>query len=89
MKNTSNMKKIIYRAGLASLLFAALFISCKKSSNSITESAGTGLLTADEKNLVRSAGFNENWAEKTSDGDYLIEGDILLTKTQRPAQSLN
>ncbi|RYZ19174.1 MAG: protease, partial [Chitinophagaceae bacterium] len=39
-------------------------------------------ITAAEKALVASAGFNSNWFEKTSDGKYLVEGDILLTKAQ-------
>src|SRR6187549_4222980 len=81
------MKKLIYRTSLVSLLIAAVIISCTKSSNSITESAGTGLLTEDEKALVKSAGFDQTWAERTTDGNYLIEGDILLTKAQLQSMS--
>ena len=50
-----------------------------KSTNS---SVSSGLVSADEKALVASAGFNENWVEKTTDGNFLVEGDILLTKAQ-------
>lgn len=39
-------------------------------------------LSAEEKSMVRAAGFNSNWAERTADGNYLVEGDILLTKAQ-------
>ena len=31
---------------------------------------------------MAAAGFNENWAFKTTDGKFLIEGDILMTKSQ-------
>lgn len=54
-------------------------IACKKSS---TDQAKTGQLSDEEKSLVASAGFNKEWAEKRSDGSYLIEGDILLTEAQ-------
>ncbi|HET7897967.1 MAG TPA: M57 family metalloprotease [Flavisolibacter sp.] len=40
------------------------------------------MITQPEKDLVKAAGFDAGWFEKTSDGKYLIEGDILLTKTQ-------
>jgi Dual-action HEIGH metallo-peptidase len=72
------MKKIFYSASLALLLTGSI-VSCKKAPvNDVNASA----LTQDEKNLVASAGFNANWAEKTTDGSYLIEGDILLSKAQ-------
>ena len=32
--------------------------------------------------MIVAAGFNGNWAEKTADGNYLIEGDILLTPAE-------
>ncbi len=72
------MKKNIYYIGLLIMLvtFAA---SCTKSSTDETIAA---TLTQDEKSLVTSAGFNSNWAERTANGSYLIEGDILLTKAQ-------
>jgi hypothetical protein len=71
------MKKIFNCAAL-SLLLASTFISCKKESTTVAEA---GVLSQDERSLVASAGFNSNWVEKTSEG-YLIEGDILLTKSQ-------
>jgi len=72
------MKKMIYRTGMAVLL-AAILINCNKSAK---ESTDSNALTADEKALIKSAGFNNNWAERTADGNYLIEGDILLNKGQ-------
>ena len=63
------------------VVVVAVIISCKKSSSSESEPVTTQL-TQDEKALVKSAGFNGEWAEKTADGNYLIEGDILLSKTQ-------
>jgi hypothetical protein len=72
------MKKIIFTAAIAAFLGLA-FSSCKKASNDVT---AANELSADEKNLVKSAGFNSNWAEKTADGNYLIEGDMLFSKAQ-------
>src|SRR5688500_9448604 len=72
------MRKIIY-SGIAIALVGLAIVSCKKSVNSTSDS---NLLTDDEKSLVASAGFNENWTERTADGNYLVEGDILLTKAQ-------
>jgi predicted SprT family Zn-dependent metalloprotease len=72
------MRKIIYSAGLMTML-VALAISCKKSSS---HEATVSELTQEEKAMVASAGFNSNWAERTADGSYLVEGDILLNKTQ-------
>lgn len=65
-------------AGLA-LLLAGGFTSCKKAD--LTQS-NSSVLSQDEKNLVASAGFNSNWVEKDASGNYLIEGDIYLTKSQ-------
>ena len=65
---------------MLALVLAGTFSGCKKSSSS-TEVADNSL-TAEEKSLVASAGFNGNWAERTSDGSYLIERDILLSKAQ-------
>jgi len=70
-------KKFLYSTGVAAMLAVAIS-SCQKSA---TKSADPNALNPDEKSLVASAGFNSNWAEKRADG-YLIEGDILLTKTQ-------
>lgn len=72
------MKRIFYSASLALLLTGSI-ISCKKAP---ADDVNANALTQDEKNLVVAAGFNGNWAEKTADGSYLIEGDILLTTAQ-------
>ena len=73
------MKKIIYPIGLL-IILATLATSCTK--DTTTQVAASTTLTQEERALVASAGFNSNWAEKTSDGSYLIEGDILLSKVQ-------
>jgi Zn-dependent protease with chaperone function len=73
------MKKIAFLMGTAVLMAFTIFISCQKSSEAV---ANTSNLTADEKSLIKSAGFNSNWAERTATGSYLIEDDILLSKTQ-------
>ncbi len=61
------------------MLISGSIISCKKAP---TDDLNANALTQDEKSLVASAGFNSNWAERTIDGNYLIEGDILLSKAQ-------
>jgi len=71
-------KKFLYSTGVAAMLAVAI-VSCQKST---TKSADPNALSQDEKSLVASAGFNSNWVERRSDGNYLIEGDILLTRTQ-------
>jgi hypothetical protein len=73
------MKKILFSTGLVLLLTVAV-VSCKKTSTGATTDPAA--LSQDEKALVTSAGFNGNWADKTGEGNYLIEGDILLTKQQ-------
>lgn len=60
-------------------MLAVVMIGCQKSSS---DKADASALSADERNLIQSAGFNGNWAERTSDGNYLIEGDILLTRSE-------
>ncbi|MFM6925813.1 MAG: M57 family metalloprotease [Ferruginibacter sp.] len=72
------MKKTLYAAGL-SILLTGLIASCKKAP---VDDVNPNALTQAEKGLVASAGFNSNWAEKTADGNYLIEGDVILTKAQ-------
>ncbi|HET6722660.1 MAG TPA: M57 family metalloprotease [Chitinophagaceae bacterium] len=57
-------------------------ISCKKSVSSSDEDPVTTALTPDERAMVAAAGFDAGWSEKMADGNYLIEGDILLTKAQ-------
>lgn len=69
------MKKTPFVLGIACL---SLFASCKKD----YAPEAPAEITAEEKALVAAAGFNGNWAEKTADGNFLIEGDILLTKSQ-------
>ena len=72
------MKKF-FLLSASTCILAGTMVSCKKSSNDVL---GAGGLTSDETALVASAGFNGNWAEKTADGNYLIEGDILMTPVQ-------
>ncbi len=72
------MKKTLYYAGLA-LMLTGIFVSCKKAP---ADDVNPNALTETERGLVNSAGFNGNWAERTADGNYLIEGDVILTKTQ-------
>lgn len=71
-------RKTLHKSILA-LVLAGSIVSCQKSSLPETTN---NLITADEKALVAAAGFNSNWFEKTANGDYLIEGDILLSKAQ-------
>ena len=70
--------KHVLLAAAAAIMLTGGFTSCKKVSND-TNTSG---LSAEETDLVYAAGFNKNWAEKTKDGSFLIEGDILLTKAQ-------
>lgn len=72
--------KVLLTKTACALLLAGALVSCQKSTT--RETTDATLLSEDEKNLVASAGFNRNWAQKTTEGDYLIEGDILLTRTE-------
>jgi Dual-action HEIGH metallo-peptidase len=72
------MRKLFIPAGLALMLTGSI-ISCQKSANKTED---TEALSQDEKAMIVSAGFNGNWAERRPDGNFLIEGDILLSKTQ-------
>jgi Dual-action HEIGH metallo-peptidase len=72
------MKKIFYSAAIT-LLVTGSIISCKKAP---AEDANANALTQAEKDLIVSAGFNGSWAERTAEGSYLIEGDILLSTAQ-------
>jgi hypothetical protein len=83
------MKKLVSftfpKAGLLSATVAAAVLvlsvaSCTKSA--APDPVADLNLTSEEVSLVRAAGFNGGWAEKTTDGNYLVEGDILLTKDQ-------
>ena len=72
------MRKLVYSLGAVLLLTVVIF-SCQKSENNTVDE---GQLTAEEKSLIASAGFNSEWSFKTTDGNFLIEGDILMTRSQ-------
>jgi len=74
------MKKT-FRAAGALCMLAIVFTSCQKSSHT-DDAVDPTTLSLDEKSLIVAAGFNGNWAHKTSDGHYIIENDILLTKAE-------
>lgn len=74
MKHTN-----LLTTSMVALLLAGTFASCTKTSTTDNAQAG---LSQDEKSLVTAAGFNGNWAEKSSNGKYLIEGDMLLSKSE-------
>jgi hypothetical protein len=81
------MRKIIYSVSILLIVIIAITVSCQKSTNKSAENAAdediVGVpLTPDEQNLVKAAGFDETYAEKRPDGNYLIEGDMLVTKAQ-------
>ena len=69
----------LLRTPVLGLMLAVMFGSCKKTSPDVAASTA---LNQDERSLVAAAGFNSNWVEKNADGNYLIEGDILLSKAQ-------
>jgi hypothetical protein len=71
--------KTVFLSFALCLLLTVSIISCQKNASSPTSQNG---LSQDERSLIVNAGFNGNWAERTSDGNYLIEGDILLTSAQ-------
>jgi hypothetical protein len=73
------MKKIIFSLG-ATALFAIAMVSCKKTDSGTVENPNA--LTADERAMIKAAGFNSNWAEKFEDGTYLIEDDMSFTKSE-------
>lgn len=76
------MKRMkLFGTALLALVLAGTFTSCKKTS-APEEDVASHELTQSERSLVASAGFNSGWAEKTADGNFLIEGDILLTLEQ-------
>ena len=72
------MKKLVLPICLLALMISVA-VGCKKSATDQTASAK---LTDEEKSLIASAGFNKEWAEKRADGNYLIEGDLLLSEAQ-------
>lgn len=61
------------------LVLAGILAGCKKSSSTPAVDIA---VNQEEISLVASAGFNSNWFERTAEGKYLIEGDILLSKAQ-------
>lgn len=73
------MKKVLTASAIVMML-AGTWAGCKKTADS--DMAESAKLNDSEKALVLAAGFNENWAEKRADGNYLIEGDILLSADQ-------
>lgn len=77
-----HLKKSFFAAGMV-IMLSVVFFSCQKSGTETDPNA----LSQDEKNLIKSAGFNSNWAERRGDGSYLIEGDMLLTKAQLESMS--
>ena len=72
------MKKTIQLASLT-ILIAGAITSCQKTTN---DALPEDQLSQAEKSLISTAGFNGSWASKTSDGNYLVEGDILISKEQ-------
>jgi Dual-action HEIGH metallo-peptidase len=72
------MKKIIFSLGTVAF-FAIALVGCKKTN---TDAQDPNSLSADEKGMIKAAGFNSGWAERTTDGSYLIENDMLLSKAQ-------
>src|SRR6478672_3857333 len=70
------MKKMLIPVAVAGIMLTTMQ-SCKKTTNEMANENG---LTQQEQGLVAAAGFNSNWAEKTTEGKFLIEGDILLSR---------
>jgi len=74
------MKKIVYSVFSLLTVCAVIFFSCKRGAQApVTEGSE---LNAEEMALVKAAGFDAGWAEKRADGNYLIEGDLLLSRDQ-------
>lgn len=61
------------------VFLTVVLLSCQKSAS---DTKDPRMLNPDEIAMVTAAGFNGNWAERTADGNFLIEGDILLTPSQ-------
>jgi hypothetical protein len=70
--------KTLLSTSVLAVMLAGTIVGCQKNS---TE-AVSNVANQDEKALVAAAGFNSNWFEKTREGKYLVEGDMLLTKAQ-------
>src|SRR5687768_11495560 len=71
--------KMLLSTTVLALFLAGIFAGCQKSAS---EQEDLTIVTSDDKSLVASAGFNSGWFEKTAEGKYLIEGDILLSSDQ-------
>jgi Dual-action HEIGH metallo-peptidase len=78
------MKKITQFIGIVAI-GSMFFASCKKVS---TADEQTPTIPNDITAMVKAAGFNESRVEIT-DGGYLIEGDIFMTKDQLSDMSNN
>ncbi len=72
------MKKLSRLSGLL-LLTVLIAVSCKKTDNTVSTTEQG--VSAEIKAMAVAAGFNTTGMTATPDG-YLIEGDILLTKTE-------
>ena len=68
-----------FTSAIIIVALSVVLLSCQKSASDNTDPR---ILNLDEKAMVTAAGFNGNWAERTADGHYLIEGDILLSRIQ-------
>jgi hypothetical protein len=71
--------KVLLSTTVLALFVAGIFAGCEKSAS---QQEDVTAITSDDKSLVASAGFNNGWFEKTADGKFLIEGDILLSSDQ-------
>lgn len=78
-QKTAHMKRITFSVCMLALL-GTVATSCQKTA--ATSNDNSNQITPEERNLVKSAGFNSNWVDKTPDGKYLVESDILLTRAQ-------
>jgi hypothetical protein len=77
------MKKITRFIGIVAI-GSMLIVSCKKQSNEVE----VPTIPSDISAMVKAAGFNEGRIEIT-DGGYLIEGDIFMTKDELSTMANN
>src|SRR5688500_8426103 len=71
-------KTLISNTALA-LLLTGIFVGCEKNASNEQDPL---VISQEDKQLVAAEKFNSNWFENTTDGNYIIEGDILLTPAQ-------
>jgi hypothetical protein len=64
------------------VVVAGTIYGCKKSASAEPQ---PNEVSVEEKAMVRAAGFDAGWVEKTAEGNFLIEGDILLNAAQLQA----